>query len=125
MSQRRSGHASEGRHGRAGAERSDFTDANSMAARARSRTGSVSIPGVAQPFGSPPVMSSSPPPPKAELPNLFWGVLGCLSMLVVGFAGLWLAASSGVSLSFLDSIPGRRPPEASDGARITASHQRA
>ncbi|HEY2730397.1 MAG TPA: hypothetical protein VGK52_10675 [Polyangia bacterium] len=38
------------------------------------------------------------PPPRAtsgELPNWFWGVLGCLSVLLLGFAGLFVLGRSG------------------------------
>jgi hypothetical protein len=34
--------------------------------------------------------------PRAQLPGWFWALLGCMSVLVIGFAGLWWATSVGM-----------------------------
>jgi hypothetical protein len=80
-------------------------DVRALAARTRSVTGSAPIqaPSAAELSGvharrDSVVGARMTPPPttsNAQLPNLFWGVLGCLSTLVVGFAALWGLASSG------------------------------
>ena len=75
-----------------------------LAAKARSETGGpVLKPNAAELSGVRPRRDSVigmrlTPPPRAtssELPNWFWGVLGCLSVLLVGFAGLFVLGRSG------------------------------
>jgi len=114
MSQRRNSNSS----GR-GDERSDLTDIKAMAAKARSETGRHVIPqnpaelsGVRPRRDSVVGMRLTPPPRTtvtSELPNWFWGALGCLSVLLVGFAGLFLLGRSGK----LDNVLGARPGPAS------------
>src|SRR5438876_4659149 len=99
MNQRRSGNASGGPSGRAEADRSVLADVRALAARTRSVTGSapmqapsaVELSGVRARRDSVVGARVTPQPiaTAAQLPNVFWGVLGCLSTLVVGFAGLW------------------------------------
>jgi hypothetical protein len=54
------------------------------------------------------------PPPRAtngELPNWFWGALGCLSVLLVGFAALFVLARAGQLGSLLpEAAPAGTPP---------------
>jgi hypothetical protein len=98
MAQRRS---SPGR----GDDRSDLDDVKQLAAKARSETGgpvlkrdSSELSGV-RPRRDSVVGMRLTPPPRAmgggELPNWLWGVLGCLSVLLVGFAGLFFLGRSG------------------------------
>jgi hypothetical protein len=97
MAQRRS---SSGR----GDERSDLDDTKALAAKARSTTGGpVVVPNPAELSGVRPRRDSVigarlTPPPRAtssELPNWFFGVLGFLSVLLVGFGGLFVLGRSG------------------------------
>jgi hypothetical protein len=98
MAQRRS---SPGR----GDDRSDLDDVKELAAKARSETGGpVLKPNPGELSGVRPRRDSIvgmrlTPPPRAtgggELPNWLWGVLGCLSVLLVGFAGLFFLGRSG------------------------------
>jgi hypothetical protein len=83
---------------------SDLDDVKAMAAKARSETGGpVLKPNPAELSGLRPRRDSVvgmrlTPPPRAtssELPNWFWGVLGCLSVLLVGFAALFLLGRAG------------------------------
>ena len=77
-----------------GDETSDLLDMKALAARARAQTGSH--PGLPQnpaelsgvrPRRDSVIGARLTPPPRAtssQLPNWFWGVLGCLSVLLVG-----------------------------------------
>jgi hypothetical protein len=117
MSQRRNSNSS----GR-GDERSDLTDIKAMAAKARSETGRHVLPqnpaelsGVRPRRDSVVGMRLTPPPRTtvtSELPNWFWGALGCLSVLLVGFAGLFLLGRSGK----LDNVLGARSGAASSAS---------
>jgi hypothetical protein len=49
-------------------------------------------------------------PPKAPLPNLFWGALGCVSVLSVGFTILFLVARPGAAGTLPAPVP--LPPTA-------------
>jgi hypothetical protein len=98
MAQRRS---SPGR----GDDRSDLDDVKELAAKARSETGGPvlkpnpgELSGVRPRRDSVVGMRLTPPPRTTgggELPNWLWGVLGCLSVLLVGFAGLFFLGRSG------------------------------
>jgi hypothetical protein len=50
-------------------------------------------------------------PPKPPLPNLFWGALGCVSVLSVGFTILFLVARPGAAAGTLPA-PVPLPPTA-------------
>jgi hypothetical protein len=85
-------------------ELSDLDDVKALAAKARQETGGpVLKPNAAELSGLRPRRDSVvgmrlTPPPRAtssELPNWFWGVLGCLSVLLVGFAALFLLGRAG------------------------------
>ena len=81
----------------------DLSDVKALAAKARETGGPVLKPNAAELSGVRPRRDSvigmrlTPPPraPSSELPNWFWGVLGCLSVLLVGFAGLFFLGRSG------------------------------
>jgi hypothetical protein len=98
MSQRRSGEASGGLPGREGVERSDLIDLRALAARSRFDTDSGVSPNPSELSGvrvrrDSVVGARVTPPPRMvvpDLPNWFWGALGCLSVLVVGFGVLLL-----------------------------------
>jgi hypothetical protein len=87
-----------------GDEGSDLDDVKALAARARAETGGpvlrqnpAELSGVRARRDSVIGMRLTPPPraTSSELPNWFWGVLGCLSVLLVGFAGLFVLGRSG------------------------------
>jgi hypothetical protein len=87
-----------------GDELSDLDDVKALAAKARQETGGpVLKPNASELSGLRPRRDSVvgmrlTPPPRAtssELPNWFWGVLGCLSVLLVGFAALFLLGRAG------------------------------
>ncbi|HVZ72281.1 MAG TPA: hypothetical protein VHJ20_07890, partial [Polyangia bacterium] len=110
MSQRRNSPAS-GRDD----ERSDLTDVKALAARARAQTGShpalptnpAELSGV-RPRRDSVVGARLTPPPRAtgggQLPNWFWGVLGCLSVLLVGFGALVVLGRSGKLAPYLEDV---------------------
>jgi hypothetical protein len=125
MAQRRS---SPGR----GDDRSDLDDVKALAAKARSETGGPvlkpnpgELSGVRPRRDSVVGMRLTPPPrPTAggDLPNWLWGVLGCLSVLLVGFAGLFFLGRSGKLgplLSNVASLVGGAPPAASPAPAST------
>jgi hypothetical protein len=86
-------------------DRSDLDDVKALAAKARSETGGPVLrrPNPAELSGVRPRRDSVigmrlTPPPRAAgggLQNLFWGVLGCLSVLLVGFVALFFLGRSG------------------------------
>jgi hypothetical protein len=87
-----------------GDELSDLEDVKALAAKARQETGGpVLKPNASELSGLRPRRDSVvgmrlTPPPRAtssELPNWFWGVLGCLSVLLVGFAALFVLGRAG------------------------------
>src|SRR5882672_5026934 len=98
MSQRRDSPSADKRD-----ERSDLVDMKAMAARARAQTGNHPIPvnpaelsGV-RPRRDSVVGARLTPPPRptnSPLPNWFWGVLGCLSVLLFGFGALFALGRS-------------------------------
>jgi hypothetical protein len=110
MSQRRSS-SSSGK----GDETSDLLDMKALAARARAQqTGSHPVPpqnpaelsGV-RPRRDSVIGARLTPPPRAtssQLPNWFWGVLGCLSVLLVGFVGLFVLGRSGKLAPYLEDL---------------------
>ena len=81
-----------------GDDRSDLDDVKALASKARPETGGpvlrrnpAELSGV-RPRRDSVVGMRLTPPPRAtggDLPNWLWGVLGCLSVLLVGFAGLF------------------------------------
>ena len=87
-----------------GDDRSDLDDVKALASKARSETGGpvlrrnpAELSGV-RPRRDSVVGMRLTPPPRAtggDLPNWLWGVLGCLSVLLVGFAGLFFLGRSG------------------------------
>jgi len=90
--------------GREEERRSDLTDIKALAAKARSETGGpVLLQNPSELSGIRPRRDSVigmrlTPPPRAtssELPGWFWGALGCLSVLLVGFVGLFVLGRSG------------------------------
>jgi len=94
---------------------SDLDDTRALAAKARSQTGGpvlrqnpAEISGV-RPRRDSIIGARLTPPPRAtssEMPNWVWGVLGCLSVLLVGFVGLFVLARSGKLAAILgDSTP--------------------
>jgi hypothetical protein len=96
-------------------ERSDLDDTKALAARARSNTGGpVVAPNAAELSGVRPRRDSvvgmrlTPPPrgTSGELPNWFFGALGFLTVLLVGFGGLFLLGRSGK----LDGLLGEAGP---------------
>ena len=87
-----------------GDEGTDLDDVKALAARARAETGGpvlrqnpAELSGVRPRRDSVIGMRLTPPPraTSGELPNWFWGVLGCLSVLLLGFAGLFVLGRSG------------------------------
>ncbi len=85
-----------------------------LAARARAQTGSnavlpqnpAELSGV-RPRRDSVIGARLTPPPRAtnsQLPNWFWGVLGCLSVLLVGFAGLFVLGRSGKLAPYLGDL---------------------
>jgi hypothetical protein len=89
---------------RRGDDRSDLDEVKALAAKARSETGGpvvrrnpAELSGVRPRRDSVIGMRVTPPPrtTNSELPSWFWGVLGCLSVLLVGFAGLFFLGRSG------------------------------
>jgi hypothetical protein len=103
-----------------GDERSDLTDVKALAAKARETGGPVLKQDPAEISGVRPRRDSVigmrlTPPPRAtssELPNWFWGVLGCLSVLLVGFAGLVLLGRSGTLVPLLGVVSPLAAPAA-------------
>ena len=95
-----------------GDERSDLTDVKALAAKARETGGPVLKQNAAELSGVRPRRDSVigmrlTPPPRtttSELPNWFWGVLGCLSVLLVGFAALFFLGRSGKLASLLGNV---------------------
>ncbi len=90
--------------GREEERRSDLTDIKALAAKARSETGGPvlrqnpsELSGVRPRRDSVIGMRLTPPPraTSGELPGWFWGALGCLSVLLVGFVGLFVLGRSG------------------------------
>jgi hypothetical protein len=90
--------------GREDERRSDLTDVKALAAKARSETGGPvlrqnpsELSGVRPRRDSVIGMRLTPPPraTSSELPGWFWGALGCLSVLLVGFVGLFVLGRSG------------------------------
>jgi hypothetical protein len=90
--------------GREDERRSDLTDVKALAAKARSETGGPvlrqnpsELSGVRPRRDSVIGMRLTPPPraTRSELPSWFWGALGCLSVLLVGFVGLFVLGRSG------------------------------
>jgi hypothetical protein len=109
MSQRRSS-SSSGK----GDETSDLLDMKALAARARAQTGShpvlpqnpAELSGV-RPRRDSVIGARLTPPPRAtsgQLPNWFWGVLGCLSVLLVGFGALFMLGRSGKLAPYLEDL---------------------
>jgi hypothetical protein len=87
-----------------GDDRSDLDDVKALAVKARSETGGpVPRPNPSDLSGVRPRRDSVvgmrlTPPPRAtggDLPNWLWGVLGCLTVLLVGFGGLFVLGRSG------------------------------
>jgi hypothetical protein len=87
-----------------GGDQSGLFDVKALAAKARSETGGPVVrPNPAELSGVRPRRESVvgirvTPPPRAassELPNWLWGVLGCLSVLLIGFAALFFLGRSG------------------------------
>jgi hypothetical protein len=89
-----------------GDDRSDLDDVKALASKARSETGGpvlrrpdpAELSGVRPRRDSVVGMRLTPPPRAAgggDLPNWLWGVLGCLSVLLLGFAGLFFLGRSG------------------------------
>jgi outer membrane biosynthesis protein TonB len=102
-------------------ERSDLDDTKALAARARSNTGGpVAAPNPSELSGVRPRRDSVigarlTPPPRAtsgELPNWFFGTLGFLTVLLVGFGGLFVLGRSGK----LDALMGEGGPLATSPA---------
>jgi hypothetical protein len=90
--------------GREEERRSDLTDIKALAAKARSETGGPvlrqnpsELSGVRPRRDSVIGMRLTPPPraTRSELPGWFWGALGCLSVLLVGFVGLFVLGRAG------------------------------
>src|SRR5213075_291218 len=80
---------------------SDLDDTKALAAKARSQTGGpVLAPNPSELSGVRPRRDSvigarltpSPRAASSDIPNWVWGVLGCLTVLLVGFVGLFLLA---------------------------------
>src|SRR5262249_47410979 len=65
-----------------------------------------------------PATGSLPAPPASALPTWFWGLIGCMSVLVIRFAGLGWAWGSGVLLG------GRAEVASGDGSRGAAGAAR-
>jgi hypothetical protein len=87
-----------------GNARSDLDDVKALAAKARQETGGpVPVPNASELSGMRARRDSVigmrlTPPPRAtggDLPNWIWGLLGCLSVLLVGFGGLLVLGRSG------------------------------
>ena len=111
-----------------GDDRSDLDDTKALAAKARSETGGpVLRPNAAELSGVRPRRDSvvgirvtpSARAASGELPNWFWGVLGCLSVLLVGFAALFVLGRSGKlgalvgdAVSAVAPVPAAAPPAA-------------
>jgi hypothetical protein len=109
MSQRRSS-SSSGK----GDETSDLLDMKALAARARAQTGShpvlpqnpAELSGV-RPRRDSVIGARLTPPPRptgGQLPNWFWGVLGFLSVLLVGFGALFVLGRSGRLAPYLEDV---------------------
>src|SRR5450432_145180 len=126
-----------------GDELSDLEDVKARAAKARQETGGpVLKPNASELSGLRPRRDSVvgmrlTPPPRAtssELPSWFWGVLGCLSVLLVGFAALVFLGRSGMLGPLLAEVtplaaparttPPTVPPSA-EPAPVAASPTRA
>ena len=99
-----------------GDERSDLTDVKALAAKARSESSSrhvvapnpTELSGVRARRDSVVGMRLTPPPragTPSELPNWFWGAVGCLSVLLVGFACLFVLGRSGKLISLFGRMP--------------------
>jgi hypothetical protein len=92
-----------------------MVDVKALAARTRAQTGShpvlpknpAEISGV-RPRRDSVVGTRLTPPPRVAasgaLPNWFWGVLGCLSVLLVGFGALFFLGQSGKLAPYLESV---------------------
>jgi len=104
MSQRGNGPASPARPGR---NAPGAMDPRMAMARQRARTGSapaVSAAALAQAQAARRGYAAASS--SAALPNWFWGLMGCMSVLVVGFAGLWWATTSGLVFGRVDLASG-------------------
>jgi hypothetical protein len=89
---------------RSGRDDDDLSDVKALAAKARETGGPVlrqnpaDLSGVRPRRDSVVGMRLTPPPRAAgggELSNWMWGVLGCLTVLLIGFAGLFFLARTG------------------------------
>ncbi|HVU52294.1 MAG TPA: hypothetical protein VHL80_16485, partial [Polyangia bacterium] len=88
---------------RSGRDEDDLSDVKALAAKARETGGPVLRQNPADLSGVRPRRDSVvgmrlTPPPRAtggELPNWLWGVLGCLTVLLIGFAGLFFLGRTG------------------------------
>jgi hypothetical protein len=89
---------------RSGRDEDDLSDVKALAAKARETGGPVLRQNPAELSGVRPRRDSVvgmrlTPPPRAtgggELPNWLWGVLGCLTVLLIGFAGLFFLGRTG------------------------------
>ena len=89
---------------RSGRDEDDLSDVKALAAKARETGGPVlrqnpaDLSGVRPRRDSVVGMRLTPPPRAAgggELPNWLWGVLGCLTVLLIGFAGLFFLGRTG------------------------------
>jgi hypothetical protein len=123
---------------RSGRDEDDLSDVKALAAKARETGGPVLRQNPADLSGVRPRRDSVvgmrlTPPPRAtgggELPNWLWGVLGCLTVLLVGFAGLFflgrtgkLAPLLGEAASLLGAPPAApaAPPEPAPAAAPAA-----
>jgi hypothetical protein len=95
-------------------ELSDLSEVKALAAKARSETGgpvlaqnAAELSGV-RPRRDSVIGARLTPPPRAtssELPNWFWGALGCLSVLLVGFGALVIVGRSGKLDAILGEVP--------------------
>jgi hypothetical protein len=104
-----------------GGDQSGLFDVKALAAKARSETGGPVVrPNPAELSGVRPRRESVvgirvTPPPRAassELPNWLWGVLGCLSVLLVGFAALFVLGRSGKLGALAGDAVALAPPAA-------------
>jgi hypothetical protein len=112
---------------KSGRDDDDLSDVKALAAKARSETGGAVLrPNPAELSGVRPRRDSVigmrlTPPPRAtgsDMPNWVWGVLGCLSVLLVGFAGLFVLGRAGKlgpllgDAAALVAAPAAAPPPA-------------
>jgi hypothetical protein len=104
-----------------GGDQSGLFDVKALAAKARSETGGPVVrPNPAELSGVRPRRESVvgirvTPPPRAassDLPNWLWGVLGCLSVLLVGFAALFVLGRSGKLGALVGDAVAQAPPPA-------------